>query len=120
MSIVSTEYSDSRIKIGPDGLRIAGYYMPWGTKHIPFDAIRSVRRVNMGWVTGRIRLWGTANPGYWAHLDLKRPGKRVAFIVHTGKSIGSFITPDDPDAFESALLAHVSVPIERGGRSAII
>ena len=117
---MSTDYSDPRIKIGPDGLHISGYYIPWGTKNIPFEAIRSVRRVNMGWLTGRIRLWGTANPGYWAHLDLKRPGKRVAFIVHTGKSIGAFITPDDPDAFQSALLAHVNVPIEHGGRSAII
>jgi Bacterial PH domain len=117
---MSTDYSDPRIKIGPDGLVISGYYIPWGTKKIQFDAIRSVRRVNMGWLTGRIRLWGTANPGYWANLDVKRPTKRVAFIVHTGKSIGSFLTPDDPDAFESALRARVHVPIARGGRGTII
>jgi hypothetical protein len=120
MSIDSAEYSDPRIEIGSHALRISGYYLPWGTKRIPFDAIRVVRRVNMGWLTGRLRLWGTCNPGYWAHLDLKRPGKRVAFIVDTGQPINSFLTPDNPDAFEAALLAHARVPLERGRRSVII
>src|ERR1700742_4614400 len=101
---MSTDYSDPRINIGPDGVSISGYYLPWGTKRIPFDAIRLVRRVNMGWLTGRIRLWGTGTPGYWAHLDLRRPIKHVAFIVDTGQPIGAFITPDNPDGFEAALL----------------
>lgn len=117
---MSTDYSDSRITVSQDGLRVSGYYLPWGTKHIRFDAIRSVSRVNMGLATGRARVWGTANPRYWANLDTRRPRKRVAFIVDTGHAVRAFITPDDPDAFQSALSAKLSVPIENGGRSVII
>jgi hypothetical protein len=120
MSTGGSDYSDSRIKLGPDGLRISGYYFPWGTKRIPLDAIHSVRRVDMGFATGRGRIWGTANPRYWANLDHKRPGKRVGFIVDTGHVVRPFVTPDDPDAFESALVAHVGNPVQRGGRSIVI
>jgi hypothetical protein len=117
---MTTEYSDPRIKLNEDGLSVSGYYLPWGSKRIPLDSIRAVRRVNMGLVTGKARLWGTANPRYWASLDPKRPSKQVAFIVNNGHAIRPFITPDDPDAFESALCCHANVAIERGNRSVII
>lgn len=74
----------------------------------------------MGVVTGRARLWGSANPRYWASLDPKRPSKKVAFIVDSGHAVKAFVTPDDPDAFESALSSHANVEIERGSRGVII
>lgn len=76
--------------------------------------------MNIGALTGRLRLWGTANPRYWAHLDLLRPRKKVAFILDTGHVVCPFLTPDDPDTFESALISHCDVSVERGGRSIVI
>jgi hypothetical protein len=71
-------------------------------------------------LTGRARLWGTANLRYWASFDPQRPRKKVAFILDTGRAVRPFLTPDDPDAFESALTAHCDVTVERRGRSIII
>src|SRR4051794_18690162 len=117
---MTTDYRDPRIECSADGLLVRGYYLPWGSKRIPYQAIRAIRRVNMGGLTGRARIWGTANPGYWAHLDLQRPRKRVAFILDLGRAVRPFLTPDDPRAFEAALAAHCDAPIERGGRSVIV
>ena len=65
---VTEEYDDGRVACTPEGLVLRGYYFPWGTKHIPYDRIRGVRRVDIGASTGRARIGGTANPRYWANL----------------------------------------------------
>lgn len=117
---MTADYKDRRIECSTDGVRIHGYYIPWGSKLIPYASIRSIRRVNMGALTGRARLWGTANPRYWANLDPQRPRKSVGFIIDTGHVVCPFLTPDDPDAFESALAAHFDIAVERSGRSVII
>ncbi|MDA8360238.1 MAG: hypothetical protein M0Z95_28965 [Actinomycetota bacterium] len=65
---------------------VKGYCSPRTVKRVPLAAIRSVRRADMAVLRGRGRIWGTANPGYWAHFDPKRPRKEVAFLVDTGKA----------------------------------
>jgi hypothetical protein len=117
---MSSDYEDSRIECTADGLRIRGYYLPWASKQIPYATVRSIRRVNMGALTGRARIWGTGNPRYWANFDPKRPRKRVGFVLDVGRTVRPFLTPDDPDAFEAALSKHSDVAIERGGRSIVI
>jgi len=117
---MSDEYSDGRIELSPEALLIHGYYLPWGTKRIPYAAIRAVRRVNMGALTGRARIWGTANPRYWANLDPGRPRKTVGFILDTGRAVRPFLTPDSPEDFQAALAAHCDAPVERAGRGAIV
>ncbi|MGA2454993.1 MAG: hypothetical protein ABSG93_15885 [Solirubrobacteraceae bacterium] len=117
---MTADYEDPRIVCSADGLRISGYYVPWGSKRIPYEAIRSIRRVNTGMLTGRARLWGTANPRYWANLDLQRPRKKVGFILDTGHRVRPFLTPDDPNAFEAALTAHRDIAVEQGGRGVVI
>jgi hypothetical protein len=114
-----SDYSDRWIECSGDGLRIRGYYVPWGSKRIRYGAIRSARRVGIGALTGRGRIWGTANPRYWANLDPKRSRKKVGFILDLGRAVRPFITPDDPDAFESALRAN-DVDVERRGRGVVI
>ncbi|MHB1929775.1 MAG: PH domain-containing protein [Acidimicrobiales bacterium] len=99
-------YQDRSVGVTNDSLTIRGYYLPGTTKRIPLDAIRSVRRVSLSAFRGKGRIWGTANPGYWANFDLGRPRKTVAFLVDTGKRVKPFVTPDDPDAFEAALREH--------------
>jgi hypothetical protein len=103
---MSTGYADRWIQCTPDALLIRGYYFPWGTKRIPYETIRSVRRVDMGALSGRGRIWGTGNPRHWASLDPRRPWKASALILDLGRPVQPFITPDDPDAVERAIREH--------------
>jgi len=103
-------YRDRWISCGDDGIRVRGYYFPWGTKHIGYGSIRGMQRVQMSAARGALRIWGTANPRYWASLDPGRPSKSVAFILDLGRSVSPFLTPDDPDAFERAVRERASIP----------
>jgi hypothetical protein len=118
---LDTDYSDGRIEFAPDGLSIHGYYFPWGTKHIPYGSIRLVRRVRLSRTRGTGRIWGTANPGYWLNLDVRRPGKHLGFILDLGRTVCPLVTPDDPDGFEAALRQHHAGPIAaQTGRAPIV
>ena len=94
---MSEEYADGTVECAADGLRLRGYYFPWGMKHIPYSSIRGVQRVDIGAFTGRARIWGTSNPRYWANFDPRRPKKTVGLVLDIGKSVKPFITSDDPD-----------------------
>jgi hypothetical protein len=112
---MSTDYRDAWITAAADGLTIRWYYFPFGTKHIRYADIQSITRVNMdGVLSGRGRIWGTGNFKYWASLDPQRPKKSVAYILDVGRAVKPYITPQDPDAFEAALAAGSSVPVESG------
>jgi hypothetical protein len=117
---MSLEYADPRIEATADCLRIKHYYLPFGDKRIPWDGIRSAGRVEVGALHGRFRIWGTANPRYWANLDPGRPRKKLGFILDLGATVKPFVTPDDPAAFEAALRAHTEAPIENQDRAPII
>jgi hypothetical protein len=117
---MSTDYADRWITASGDGIKVRFYYFPFGTKTIPYDAIRSIKRVNMGALTGRARIWGTGSFRYWASLDPQRPRKQIAYIVDTGHAVKPFLTPADPAAFEAAVGAHSKVEIDHGGRSVLI
>ncbi|MGA7835609.1 MAG: hypothetical protein WCA31_10435 [Acidimicrobiales bacterium] len=95
------DYRDGSIECNDAGVRIHGYYFPWGTKFVPYQKVKGVRRVDLTALRGKMRIWGTANLSYWANLDVKRPSKRVGLILDVGKSVNPFITPDDPDTVES-------------------
>ena len=99
-------YRDRWITCTQDGLRIRGYYFPWGDKTIPYADIRSVRRVEMGPLSGQGRIWGTANPTLWASLDPAGGGKAEALVLDVGRRVRPFITPDDVGAVEAAIRDH--------------
>ena len=84
----------------PTGIDVRGYYFPWGTKHIPYAAIHSMERVDLSAARGRGRIWGTANPGYWANFDPGRSRKSTGFVLDLGGRVKPFVTPDDPVAFD--------------------
>ena len=107
-------YKDRWIECTADAVLIRGYYFPWGTKRVPYDSIREVRRVSIGTFTGRGRIWGSTTLQYWASLDPSRPGKKKALILDTGHGILPFITPDDPDAVAAVISDHSSAPVVDG------
>jgi hypothetical protein len=117
-----SQYRDRWIECTPDAIEIRGYYFPWGTKRIPYSSIRSIRRVDMGVFTGKGRIWGTANPRYWASLDPLRPTKKVGLILDLGRFVRPFITPDDPDTVEAVVRDHANLgpAAESGGGGVII
>lgn len=108
------DYRDRWIECTPRAVRIRGYYFPWGTKNIPYEAIRSVRRVEMGALTGRGRIWGTADPRYWASLDPGRPRKKAGLVLDVGGFVRPFLTPDDPDAVEAAIRRRANLLSDSG------
>lgn len=99
-------YHDQWIDCTDDAVVIRGYYFPWGTKRIPYPALRGIRRVSVTAMRGQFRIWGTANPGYWASFDPRRPSKKFGFVLDVGKGTRPFVTPDDPDRFEAAVRGH--------------
>lgn len=112
---MSATYTDRWIECTPDGIRLNAYYFPWGDKRIAHESIRSVRRVAVGALTGKGRIWGTSNPRYWAGLDLQRPRKQIALILDVGARVKPFVTPDDPDAAEAVIREHANLALAPGG-----
>lgn len=114
-------YKDRWIECTAEEIRIRGYYFPWGTKRIPYRSVRAYRRVAIGATTGRGRIWGTANPRYWASLDPGRPRKKEALILDLGRAVCPFITPDDPGAVESVIREQTHLePAGSGGPGPIV
>ena len=104
-------YDDGGIALDEHGLTIRRYYFPWGgPKRIPYANIRRVVARPMGWLTGKGRGWGTAHPGYWFPLDLRRAGKNTLLVVDLGRRVKPCITPDDPDRVMQLL--HGRVPTD--------
>jgi hypothetical protein len=103
---VST-YKDGRIECTDGAILVRGYYFPWGTKRIPYSAIRTLDRFAMSALRGKGRIWGSFDLTHWANLDPRRPAKSVGFFVDLGRRITPFLTPDDPDGFEQAVRPHL-------------
>jgi hypothetical protein len=101
---VTDTYDDGRIVCDANRLEIHSYYFPFGTKSVPYTQIKGLQRFEIkGLLSGKWRIWGTGNPRYWANLDTKRPRKKAGFVVDLGRTVSPIVTPDDPEAFESAL-----------------
>lgn len=81
-------YNDGLVELDETGITLRRYYFPFGTaKHIPYEKIRGVQERQLSGLTGRSRLWGTANPRYWAPLDLHRVHKSRALVLDLGRRV---------------------------------
>ena len=100
-------YDDGRVACDGTGVRLRAYYFPWGAKRIKYTAIQAYVRRPMGRLSGQLRIWGSGDLVHWYNLDPKRGGKDTAFELQTRARIRPVVTPDDPDAFEKVLAAHV-------------
>lgn len=110
-------YSDRRITCTEDGIVIGRYYLWGGEKTVPYSDIHAVERVQLSTMRGKYRLWGTADPRYWANLDAGRPHKSAGLILELGHSVRPLITPDDVPAVEEILKERSDVGeiIDSGG-----
>lgn len=108
-------YADPRIRCTPVGIEVRGYYFPWGTKRIAYASVRGVQRVDLNAARGRGRIWGTANPGYWANFDPARPRKSTGLVLDLGRRVKPFLTPDDPDSFEDVVRARSGLGLRPEG-----
>jgi hypothetical protein len=99
---VAEDYREDGVVCRDNTIEIRHYY-PWGSKKVAYRRIVGVQRVTLGVMKGRGRIWGTANMGYWANLDTRRPAKKEGLILDLGKHVKPFITPDDPDRVESII-----------------
>ncbi len=103
-----SEYKDRWIECTDSELVVRGYYFPWGTKRIDYTAIESLDRFTMTALRGKGRIWGSGDLRHWANLDPGRPRKSIGFFVNLGRRVIPFLTPDDPDAFERVVRAHMN------------
>jgi len=101
-----TTYKDPLIECSETGVRIHRYY-PWGSKQIPYASIQSLERFKLSPVRGKYRIWGTGTFRTWANLDPSRPKKDIGFYLNLGHPVRPVVTPDDPDAFEAVVTAHL-------------
>jgi hypothetical protein len=109
-AVANPLYDDGHLVLDEDGLTIRRYYFPLAAaKRIPYTEIRHVTVRPMGWLTGRGRGWGSAHPGYWLPLDLRRAAKRILVVLDVGHRVKPCVTPDDPDRFIELLQGRVPV-----------
>ncbi|MBY8885337.1 hypothetical protein K7472_10815 [Streptomyces sp. PTM05] len=106
-------YRDGWITCTESGVVIRWYYL-WGSRTIPYATIRSARRVRLTPLHGRARVWGTANPRYWASLDPGRPRKDTALILDVGKAVHPFITPQEVPEVERIIRERAGLPEATG------
>jgi hypothetical protein len=103
-------YDDGGFMLDDEGVTIRRYYFPWAElKRIPYRIIRHVEVRPMNWLTGRGRGWGTAHPGYWFPLDLRRASKRTLLVFDLGRRVKPCVTPDEPDRVIQLLRSRVPV-----------
>jgi hypothetical protein len=114
---MAQDYDDGVITCNAEGIEIRRYYFPSGSKHVKYGQIKGLERIDMSPLKGKWRIWGTGNFKIWANLDTKRPHKEVAFIIDNGKSVKPFVTPDDPDAFETVVRERAGLGPSTGGSS---
>lgn len=100
-------YSDDHITCTATTLTIRHYYFPAGSKIIPLATISGVENSPLGLLSGRGRIWGTANSGIWAHLDFRRPSKTEGILLELAtQRVRPLITPDNVPALLDVLVRY--------------
>jgi hypothetical protein len=115
-----TLYSDRWISCDEQAITVRAHYFPWGSKRIAYGKIRSAVVVPIAVLSGKARIWGTANPTLWASLDPRRSAKSRALILDIGSRIRPFLTPDDVDAVAQIIDRNTGVTVSRQDRGAIV
>jgi hypothetical protein len=107
-------YDDGRVACTQDAVVLRHYYFPAGSKRIPYQAIRDVRRMPLSYL-GLWKIHGSSDFVHWFMYDPRRPRKQTAFVLDLGGWMKPVVTPDDPDAMAAAL-AGAGVAVGAGGK----
>lgn len=113
-----TSYDDGKIACTDSELVIRNYYFPFGSKRIPYAAIKEARQVPLR-IWGKGRIWGSGDFVHWFNFDPRRPRKETALVIITDARIRPVITPDDPARVAAELTAH-SVNVTTGHESGVV
>lgn len=117
---MSDLYRDNWITCDDDAIVIRWYYL-WGAKRIPYSSIRGATTVTLAPIHGKGRIWGTANPRYWASLDPARMSKNTAIVLDTSGPVHPYLTPDDVPAVVQIIRERAGLTdVPQAGRSPII
>ena len=100
-------YEDQHVVCDNDALTIKNYHFPAGSKRIPYADVKKLELVEIGWLTGKLRMWGMGLAPYWFHLDWERPTKDKAIVVDTGEWLKSVVTPKATQQVYDILFAKV-------------
>jgi hypothetical protein len=93
---MATLYSDDKITLDDEGLTIAAYYFPIGTKkRMAYGAIKKIEYYGLTTHTGKYKYWG-GNHRYWLNLDWKRHDKATGIILCPDGWWRPIITPERP------------------------
>jgi hypothetical protein len=114
--VVAAEYDDGGVACTDGELIIGHYYFPVGSKHVPYPAIREVRRVSLS-PFGQWRIYGSNDFIHWFNFDPRRPLKRSGLVIYAAGQVRPLITPDDPDQVAKVLAGrgvNVTSAPERG------
>jgi hypothetical protein len=105
---VGPSYDDGLVMLDDQGITLRHYYFPMASsKHIPYGEIRDVEVRDMGWLTGKGRIWGSGSLSYWLPLDRRRMRKDRLVVLHIGRRIKPAFTPAEPDVVQSIVRRHL-------------
>jgi hypothetical protein len=102
-------YEDAGLTLDEDGITINRYYFPFATaKRVKYSDIEGIKSKQMGWASGKGRIWGAVDPRYWFALDVHRSRKTTVLVLNVGRHrVRPCITPEDPAKVIKVLKAKV-------------
>jgi hypothetical protein len=74
-------YADRLVEITDHGIRFRLYYLPFGSKTVPFSDIEFVRAAKATFTTGKWRVWGTGDFVTWFPCDIRRPQRDTILFL---------------------------------------
>ncbi|GAB3004393.1 hypothetical protein MBOU_08850 [Mycobacterium bourgelatii] len=102
-------YEDAGLTLDDEGITIRRYYFPFANaKRVAYRDIQGIKAESMGWMSGKARWWGAADPRYWFPLDMHRGDKKTLLVLNVGRKVRPCITPEDPEKVIEILKARVS------------
>jgi hypothetical protein len=105
------KYEDSTVLVEMDGITIKRYGMFGSSRTIRFGDIEAGKALRLGSV-GKWRLVGSGPGGgtrNWYGWDNTRRSKEAAYSFDVNRFWRPTVTPDDPEAFLSALPQTVEI-----------
>ena len=109
----SVLHEDKHVIITNNEIIIKCYYFPFaGEKKISFKQIKKIELINIGSLTGKLKVWGMNYKLLWFHFDAGRLFKNHGIVIDIGKYIKPAITPEDINKVFHILQGKIFLKIE--------